>query len=254
LYESGVILRPGFSPSARRLGIAAAAGLVLLSLGYAITLIGGLLSLESPQQPIVGWYFTAMELLILLVAPFAVVLMVAVHAWAAPESKAYSLSAVVFMGLLAAVTSSVHFVILTVGAQIAAADPASSALFLSFRWPSVAYALDILAWDVFYALAMLFAAAVLRGGALAAAIRILMVTSGVLSLAGLSALVANDMRLRMIGVVGYAAILPVVALLLGVLFVRTRQPARDHLDVRSWSLQRAPPAATPRRATCHWRV
>lgn len=29
------------------------------------------------------------------------------------------------------------------------------------------------------------------------------------------------MRLRMIGVVGYAAILPVVAVLLGVLFVRT---------------------------------
>ncbi|HYI07591.1 MAG TPA: hypothetical protein VEK57_00845 [Thermoanaerobaculia bacterium] len=62
-----MILRPAFSPSARRLGIAAAAGLVLLSLGYAVTLIGGLISLESPQQPVAGQYFTAMELLILLV-------------------------------------------------------------------------------------------------------------------------------------------------------------------------------------------
>jgi hypothetical protein len=201
--------------------MAAAAGLVVLSLAYAVALIGGLLSLESPQQPIAGWYFAVMELLILLVAPFAVALIVAVHAWAPPGSKAYSLTAVVFMSLLAGVTCSVHFVILTVGARIAVADPARSALFLSFRWPSVAYALDILAWDVFYALAMLFAAPVLRGGALAAAIRILMVTSGVLALAGLSAVVVDDMRLRMIGVVGYAAILPIVALLLGVLFVRT---------------------------------
>jgi hypothetical protein len=45
--------------------------------------------------------------------------------------------------------------------------------------------------------------------------------SSVLAMAGLSAVVVDDMRLRMIGVVGYAAILPVVALLLGVLFVRT---------------------------------
>lgn len=192
-----MILRPDFGPGARRLGISAAAGLVLLSLGYAVVLIGGLRSLQSPQQPIAGRYFAAMELLILLVAPCAVVLMVAVHAWAPPESKVYSLTAVVFMALLAAVTCSVHFVILTAGARVAAADPAGAALFLSFRWPSVAYALDILAWDVFYALAMLFAAPAIRGGRLAAAIRILMVTSGVLALAGLSAVVTDDMQLRM---------------------------------------------------------
>jgi hypothetical protein len=76
-----------------------------------------------------------------------------------------------------------------------------------------------------YALAVLFAAPVFRGGALALAIRILMFTSGLVSLAGLSAVMVDDMRLRMIGVVGYAAILPVVALLLGVLFVRTEPAA-----------------------------
>ncbi len=68
---------------------------------------------------------------------------------------------------------------------------------------------------------MLIAAPVLRGGVLASAKRILMVTSGVLALAGLSAVVVDDMRLRMIGVARYAAILPVVALLLGILFVQT---------------------------------
>lgn len=65
------------------------------------------------------------------------------------------------------------------------------------------------------------------GGALAAAIRILMVTSGVLALAGLSAVVVDDMGLRMIGVVGYAVILPVIALLFGIVFMRTETRTRS---------------------------
>ena len=210
-----------FSLSARRLGISASAGIVLLGLAYAVTLIVGLLSLQSPQQPIGGWCFSILELLILLVGPLAVVLMVAVHAWAPPEAKAYSLTALVFMGLLCGLTCSIHFVILTVGRQIAPADLARSALFLSFKWPSAAYALDIVAWDVFFGLAMLFAAPVFSGGRLATSIRILMITSGVLALAGLSGVVVGDMQLRMIGVIGYAAIFPVVALLLAILFLRT---------------------------------
>ena len=52
-----------FSLSARRLGISAAAGIVLLGLGYAVTLIVGLVSLQSPQQPIGGWPFPILELL-----------------------------------------------------------------------------------------------------------------------------------------------------------------------------------------------
>jgi hypothetical protein len=210
-----------FSLSARRLGISAAAGIVLLGLGYAVTLILGLLSLRSPLQPIGGWYFSILELLILPIALSAVVLMVAVHAWAPPEAKAYSLTALVLMGLLAGLTCSVHFVILTVGRQIASADLTRSALFLSFTWPSVAYALDIVAWDVFFGLAMLFAAPVFGGGRLPTSIRILMIASGVLALAGLSGVVVGDMQLRMIGVIGYAAVFPVVALLLAILFMRT---------------------------------
>ena len=210
-----------FSLSARRLGISAAARIVLLGLVYAVTLILGLLSLQSPQQPIGGWYFPILELLILLIAPFAIGLMVAVHAWAPPEAQAYSLTALAFTGLLAGLTCSIHFVILTVGRQIASADPIGSALFLSFKWPSVAYALDIVAWDLFFGLAMLFAAPIFSGGRLATSIRILMIASGVLALAGISGVVVGDMQFRMIGVIGYAALFPVVALLLAILFMRS---------------------------------
>ena len=94
-------------------------------------------------------------------------------------------------------------------------------LLLSFTWPSVVYALNILAWDVFFALSMLFAAPVFWGSRLAAWIRVLMIASGVLALAGLSGVVVGDMQLRNIGIVGYLGVFLIVATLLGVLFYRT---------------------------------
>jgi hypothetical protein len=94
-------------------------------------------------------------------------------------------------------------------------------LLLSFHWPSVPYALDILAWDVFFALSVLCAAPVFRASRLTASIRGLLVTSGALALAGLSGVILGDMRLRNIGIVGYSGVFPVVALLLLILFRRT---------------------------------
>ncbi len=69
---------------------------------------------------------------------------------------------------------------------------------------------------------MLFAAPVFAGSRLAASIRVLMITSGVLALAGLSGVVAGDMQLRNIGIVGYLGVFLVVAGLLAVLFYRAR--------------------------------
>ena len=99
-------------------------------------------------------------------------------------------------------------------------------LFLSFKWPSVAYTLDILAWDWFFALSMLFATPVFRGGRLEITVRILMIVSGVLSLAGLIGVPLADMHVRNIGIIGYGMVAPVVFLLLGIVFGRT-QHVRD---------------------------
>lgn len=210
-----------FTATARRLGMSSAVGVVLLGAAYAVTLAAGLSSLRSPQQPVGDPFFSILEILILLSAPLMVVVMVSVHAWTAPEAKTYSLAALVFMSLLAGVTCSVHFVILTVSRQIGSAGLPWFPLLLSFKWPSVSYALDILAWDLFFGLSMLFAAPVFRGDRLRASIRLLMIVSGVLALAGLSGVVVGDMQLRMIGVVGYAGLFPIVALLLTMLFWRT---------------------------------
>ena len=214
-------MAPSFTAAARRLGIVAVLGTASLSVAYAVTLVVGLLSLPSPGQPIGDPLFSALEIPILLLMPVMVALMAAVHAWAPAGGKVFGLLAVVFVSLLAAVTCGVHFVILTVGHQAAFSALPWTPLVFSFTWPSVAYALDILAWDGFFALAVLFAAPVFGGSRLATSIRALLAASGVLALAGLSGVVVGDMRLRNIGIVGYAGVFPVAAALMSLLFRRT---------------------------------
>ena len=208
------------TPTACRLGFFAAAAMVFLIVAYAITLVWGFLSLKSPEEPIGNPMFTILEVLIIVMMPAMIALMVAVHAWAPIGVKPLSLVALIFMGLLGGVTCSVHFVILTMSRQAAFAGQPWLPLVLEFRWPSVAYALDILGWDVFFPLSMLFAAPVFSGSPLALWIRWLMIASGLLALAGLSGVAFGDMRLRNIGIVGYVGVFLVVAVLLAVLFYR----------------------------------
>ena len=207
-----------FNAIARRVGILSAVGVVVMEAAYAVTLTIGFLSLESPQQPIGDPMFTILEVLIIVMMPMMVALMVAVHAWAPSHAKPLTLIAVVFMGLLAGVTCSVHFVILTLSRQVAFAGQSWLPLFLSFKWPSVVYALDVLGWDLFFALSVLFAAPAFSGSRLATSIRALMIASGVLALAGLSGVVAGNMQLRNIGIIGYLGVFLLVAVLLAVLF------------------------------------
>ena len=188
-------------------------------------LVLGLRSLRTPDDPIADPYFAVMELLILFIAPALVVLMAAVHAYAPSAQKVFSLTALVVTGMLAVLTSAIHIVILTVGRRISPAEAPWLAMFLSFRWPSVVYALDILAWDVFYPLSVLFAALVFRGSGIVRWARVALLLSGMLSLAGLLAVPIGDMSIRIVGIVGYAGLLPIVAVLIGIVFAQKR-PAK----------------------------
>ncbi len=208
----------------RTIGMSAAWAIFFLEVIYAITLILGLLSLASPHDQIGDPFFSMLEILIILIAPLLVLVMVAVNAYAAPDVRAYSQIALAFTILAAGTTSCVHFVVLTVSRQIAASGLAGTSLLFSFTWPSVAYATDILAWDVFFAFALLFAAPIFKGSTTANAVRILMIISGVLSLAGLIGVPLADMQIRLIGVVGYAGIAPIAFLVLGFVFKRTQVP------------------------------
>jgi hypothetical protein len=210
-----------FTATARRLGIVSAVATAILVVVYAVTLVIGLASLKSPNDPIGSPWFSMLEVEIIVTMPAIVALMVAVHAWAPAHAKTLSLTSVVFIGLLAGVTCSLHFVVLTLSHQAAFAGQSWLPLFMTFKWPSVVYALDILAWDVFFPISMLFAAPVFSGSRLTIWIRWLMIASGVLALAGLSGVALGNMQWRNIGIVGYVGVFLVVAVLLLVLFRRT---------------------------------
>jgi len=216
-----------FTRHHRRLGKTAAWAVFFLLVAYTVTLTLGLLSLQSPADPIGDPYFSLLELLIIAMAPLMVIVMVAVHAYASPGARAYSLPALAFMVMMAGITAGVHFVILTVSRQIASAGLPWAPYFFSFEWPSVVYALDILAWDVFFALSMLFAAPVFWTGRLEKTVRVLMIAGGVLSLAGLIGVPLDDMSIRNIGILGYVGVSLVVFPLLAVVCGRARQAPEE---------------------------
>ena len=213
-----------FTESHRKLGRLSSLAVFVVLLAYIPTLVLGLLSLKSANQPIGDPYFSLLELLIVIAAPPMVIVMVAVHAYAPPEVKAYSLIALAFMIILTGITTTVHFAILTVSHQIADAGFSQSSFLLSFNWPSVAYATDNLAWDLFFALSMLFGAFAFRKGALEKAVRFTMLLSGGLSFVGLFGVpfLSQTSVIRNIGIVGYAGVGIVVFLLLGILFGRSK--------------------------------
>jgi hypothetical protein len=195
---------------------------------YLPTLILGLLSLKSPLDPIGDPYFSILELLIVIVAPLMVISMIAIYNYASQTAKGYGIAALIFMTIMAGITSSVHFVILTVSQQIEAAGVLGTSFLFSFKWPSVAYTMDILAWDLFFALSMIFAAFIFNSGQLEKAVRSLMIASGVLSFVGIFGIpfLNETPIIRNIGIIGYAVVSLGVFFLLGVALgkPRSKQP------------------------------
>jgi hypothetical protein len=186
-----------------------------IGVAYAATLAVGF-ARHGLREPITDPVLAVMEVLTLLSAPVLVLLMVAVHDWAAPERKAYGIAAVAFATLCAGTTSAVHFIELTAARQLGSGGIA---------WPSAAYAAELLAWDVFLGLALWCAAfAFERVGVERAARRGLRIAAA-LCLLGTVGPVMGNMRLQLVGVLGYAVVLPVTALLLRRVFTAGRRSA-----------------------------
>jgi hypothetical protein len=184
---------------------------------YLIVLILGFISLKSPDDPIGNPYFTILEILIIFLAPSMVFTLAIVHKSTPEKLKIYSLTALILISIMACITCCLHFVILTLSQQEAFMDRNWSLLVFSFKWPSIAYSIDILAWDFFYALSMLFLSATFRKRGLETHIRILLVVSGVLSFIGILGIPLNNMQVRNIGIVGYTVFAIIIFFLLGII-------------------------------------
>jgi hypothetical protein len=198
--------------SVNRLGHGSAVALFLIGIAYVVTLAIGF-AVHGFAEPIVDPILAIMEVLTLMSAPPMVVIMAAIHGYASEDRKIFALIALAFTVLFAGMTSAVHFVELTALRQLGVGG---------IVWPSPVYAVELLAWNLFLGLALLFAALVFDGGGPERVVRRNLLISGGLCVAGTAGPAIGNMRLQLVGVLGYAGVLPVVCFMLARLFRSNR--------------------------------
>lgn len=208
--EGGAVRRARGRPAGRRLVLAGYAIAVPAAL-YAPVLGIGLATLPAPDQPIQDPWFTIMELLILAIAPALVLFALGLRDRVPAGNRAAAQGAVLAMALCAGVTVLVHLSILVVARWPAVQAQAWAPAVFDFRWPSLAYALDILAWDLLFAIGAGCCALALRGVEALRFERRLLGLAALLALAGLAGVPLADMTVRNIGILGYAVVFPVAA-------------------------------------------
>jgi hypothetical protein len=195
----------GWLGTDRICAIGAWSGRAMLGLvaAYVVVFVVGFTSLGNLSKPLPDPYLAIAEVLILVMAPIMVALMLAIHACAPVRAKPFTQVALGWMLAAAAFTSTVHFVELTVARHIDHATFPGYERIFDFTWPSLLYAIDIAAWDIFFGLALLFAVPAFARGSKA---RAGLIASGSLCLIGLVGPFTNALGWRAIGIFGYTIV------------------------------------------------
>lgn len=194
--------------SVAQLGRWSALAVFLVGIAYAIALTAGF-AVHGLAEPIVDPILAVMEVLTVLSAIPMVVLMASVLSITSTDRKVFGVVALAFTVLFAGTTIAVHFVELTARRQLGSAG---------IVWPSVTYAVELLAWNLFLGLALLFAAPAFAGGGRERNVRRGMTVTGLLCIVGVVGPAVGNMRLQLVGVFGYAVVLPVVCLMVAGVF------------------------------------
>ena len=183
-----------------QLGLWSSVSLFVVGVLYAITVSVGVYT-TGFTKPIVDPILAVMEILTLVSSPLLVILVGAIHSTTPSELKGYSSAAFAFMILTAGLTSSVHFIGLTALRQTGIEG---------IIWPSVLYAAELLAWDIFLGLSLIFMAPLFQGAGLKRKIRSMLILTGTFCIIGSVGPFSGDMRFQFISVLGYGVLLPFV--------------------------------------------
>jgi hypothetical protein len=202
-----------------RLGYFAAWGLTCVGVAYAAVVAVGIA--EAGQDPIVDPVFAVMEVLTLLAAVLIVIVLACLYDYAGSDRKLCALIAMSCGTVMAGLTSGVHFVALTAGRQTG---------LTTLEWPSTLYAVELLAWDVFLGLALLFAASVFAGPGSLSSVRWTLTVTGTLCLVGAIGPLVGDMALQRVGIIGYGIGLPISSALLALVFQRRNRLSLHNSD------------------------
>lgn len=195
-----------------RTGYFSSIGLMVVGAAYLVVVAAGI-SQAGLDDSIVDPTLAVMEALTLLSAPLVVALMASVYETSSRDRKVFGVMALVFSGIMAGLTSGVHFVALTAGRQTD---------FTALEWPSTLYAVELLAWDFFLGLSLICAALVFIGSGIETLVRRSLLTAGILSLLGSIGPIFGDMALQRIGIIGYGVVLPIAALVLSRFYRRNK--------------------------------
>lgn len=206
----------------RRVGLWSATTGAAIIVVYITTGLVGFTARPPGPNPLreVDPYLAILEILIILAALDLVILMAVVYAYAPADRKTFALAALTFVLVLAALTCGVHFVSLSVGRQASHATSTllSHQLLFGEQWPTLTLSLDLLAWDFFLGLSLVFAAPVFKGEGLIARVCIGMIVAGSLCLIATLGPASGNMQIQYLGIAGYDFVLPVVCILLAMLF------------------------------------
>ncbi|MBK7888639.1 MAG: hypothetical protein IPJ86_15560 [Bacteroidetes bacterium] len=192
----------------RQLGFLSSLGLVIVGMTYAIV-VGFGIAQVGLDKPIIDPTLAVMEAITLVSAPLIVILLAAVSGLASPERKVFGVLALTFGAIMAGLTSAVHFVTLTAGRQMN---------FTTLDWPSTLYSVELLAWDVFLGLALVFAAPAVTGRGHSARARWALFATGVLCLLGAIGPMVGNMAIQRVGILGYGIVLPISCIFLALVF------------------------------------
>lgn len=192
------------------LGARAANAVVLVGITYVAVLGLGMLR-HGLSEPITDPVLAVMELLTIASAVPTLLLFVALRATVAADRRGVATWALGFAALFALATVGVHLFELTAGRRMGSRG---------LVWPSTSYAIELLAWDLLLGLALVSAAAALRAEETARRVRRWLAITGALCLAGIAGPVLGNMRVQLVGVFGYAVLLPITAWMLAAWFGR----------------------------------
>lgn len=199
----------------RMLGAWSARAIFFIEVAYVAVFVAGFASIRNTSDPLPDPYLAIGEILILVLAPIMVCLMLAIHQCAPKQAKPFTQIALGWMIAAAAFTTVVHVVQLTVARHIDPATFPGYARIFDWRWPSTFYAIDIVAWDVFFGLSLLFAVPAFAHRRDATVVLRGLILSGSLCLIGLVGPFANVIGLRTIGILGYTVVFGLTCLPLG---------------------------------------
>lgn len=191
----------------------------MLGIAYVVAIVGGFVSNRNLRDPVKGPYLVVAEVMILVMAPVLLALSVAIHYNTSVDEQPLTLISLAWIAAAVTTTSIVHFVELAVARRLPSEEFPGHDRVFGFRWPSVFYAIDIVAWDIFFALALLFVAPTFDGET---AVQVGLVASGLLSLAGLVGPLVGRISWRGVGIVGYAVFFPITCIPLSIYFANLR--------------------------------